>query len=46
MMGGSIDGRERIRQRQWFSVEIPMAVVAEKDRSVESARRSLAGWNG
>ncbi len=41
MMGGNIFVESELGKGSCFSVHIPMSVVAEKDRSVESARRDL-----
>ena len=41
MMGGNIVVESELGKGSCFSVQIPMAVVAEKDRSVENARRAL-----
>lgn len=41
MMGGSIVVESELGKGSCFSVQIPMSVVAERDRSVENARRTL-----
>ncbi len=41
MMGGNSVVESELGKGSCFSVQIPMAVVAEKDRSVENARRAL-----